>query len=51
VEGCHESIVGGVESVQPVGLHEKCGCRRNLCALLHSCRSAYVGYKVLGPRL
>jgi hypothetical protein len=25
VEGCHELVVGGVESVQPVGLHEMSG--------------------------
>jgi hypothetical protein len=43
VEGCHEPVAGGVESVQPVGLHEMSGCRRNLFTLLHSCRPASVG--------
>jgi hypothetical protein len=36
-------FVGGVESVQPVRLHEMSGCRRNICTLLHSFRPASVG--------
>jgi hypothetical protein len=39
VEGCHEPVVGGVESVQPVGLHEMTVCRRNFffAAILSTC--------------
>jgi hypothetical protein len=31
VEGCHEPVAGGVDSIQPVGLHEMTVCRRNVC--------------------
>jgi hypothetical protein len=51
VEGCHELVVGEVESIQQVELHESTMCIRNLCALLQPCRPASVGYKVLGVRL
>jgi hypothetical protein len=43
VEGCHERIVGRVESIQPVEIHDIYGCRRNLCTLLHSFGPASIG--------
>ena len=42
VEGCHELVVGRVESVQPVGLHEMSGCRRNIFNLLYSYKPASI---------
>jgi hypothetical protein len=43
VEGCREPVVGGVESIQLVRIHEISGCRRNIFNFLHSFRPTYFG--------
>jgi hypothetical protein len=42
VEGFHEPVAGGVDSVQPVGISEMTVCRMNLFILLQSCQPSFV---------
>jgi hypothetical protein len=51
VEGCPEPVVGGVGSIQLVGLHDMSVCRRNPCTFLQSCQLDYARQNVLGLRL